>query len=78
MASPSDYPEVVQAEPNETGVYEIESLCMNCRDNVCPLAVNPYLILTVAGCYPDTADQNPFLQGNPPRVILMRPLRLEE
>ncbi|KAK5445191.1 nucleolar zinc-finger protein [Exophiala xenobiotica] len=33
MASPSDHPEVLQAEPNETGVYEIESLCMNCRDN---------------------------------------------
>lgn len=39
MASPSD-PEVVQAEPNETGVYEIESLCMNCRDNVGRFAVN--------------------------------------
>ncbi|KAK4940858.1 nucleolar zinc-finger protein [Elasticomyces elasticus] len=26
-------PEVVQADPNETGVYEIESLCMNCRDD---------------------------------------------
>ncbi|KAL6251873.1 nucleolar zinc-finger protein [Rhinocladiella similis] len=26
-------PQVVHAEPNETGLYEIESLCMNCRDN---------------------------------------------
>ena len=77
MASPS-HPEVVQAEPNETGVYELESLCMNCRDNVCPFAVNSCLLLTVAGCYPYTADQNPFLQGDPARVILMRPLRLEE
>lgn len=25
---------VLHADPNETGVYEIESLCMNCRDNV--------------------------------------------
>ncbi|KAK5059888.1 hypothetical protein LTR84_009771 [Exophiala bonariae] len=24
---------VLHADPNETGVYEIESLCMNCRDN---------------------------------------------
>lgn len=27
-------PTVVHADPNETGVYEIESLCMNCRDEV--------------------------------------------
>lgn len=33
--SSTEAPEVVQADPNETGVYEIESLCMNCRDNVC-------------------------------------------
>ncbi|KEF53998.1 zinc finger protein [Exophiala aquamarina CBS 119918] len=26
-------PGVIHADPNETGVYEIESLCMNCRDN---------------------------------------------
>lgn len=26
--------EVVHADPNELGVYEIESLCMNCQDNV--------------------------------------------
>lgn len=26
--------EVVHADPNEVGMYEIESLCMNCEDNV--------------------------------------------
>jgi hypothetical protein len=26
--------DVVHADPNEAGVYEIESLCMNCEDNV--------------------------------------------
>ncbi|KIV93728.1 hypothetical protein PV10_04923 [Exophiala mesophila] len=26
-------PGVIHADPNETGVYEIESLCMNCHDN---------------------------------------------
>lgn len=26
--------DVVQADPNEVGMYEIESLCMNCEDNV--------------------------------------------
>jgi hypothetical protein len=25
---------VVHADPNEVGMYEIESLCMNCEDNV--------------------------------------------
>lgn len=30
-------PQVVHAEPNETGLYELESLCMNCRDNVCSI-----------------------------------------
>ncbi|EXJ55354.1 zinc finger protein [Cladophialophora yegresii CBS 114405] len=28
----AEAPSVVHADPNETGVYEIESLCMNCRD----------------------------------------------
>ncbi|KIW98323.1 uncharacterized protein Z519_01907 [Cladophialophora bantiana CBS 173.52] len=28
----SEAPTVVRADPNEVGVYEIESLCMNCRD----------------------------------------------
>ncbi|OAP57261.1 hypothetical protein AYL99_07999 [Fonsecaea erecta] len=28
----SDAPAVVHVDPTETGVYEIESLCMNCRD----------------------------------------------
>ncbi|KIW63844.1 hypothetical protein PV04_08816 [Phialophora macrospora] len=31
MANP-EAPSVVHADPNETGVYEIQSLCMNCRD----------------------------------------------
>ena len=26
--------DVVHADPNEVGMYEIESLCMNCEDNV--------------------------------------------
>lgn len=30
----SETPAVISADPNETGVYEIESLCMNCRDEV--------------------------------------------
>lgn len=33
----SENPGVVHADPNEIGVYEIESLCMNCRDEVCVL-----------------------------------------
>lgn len=28
--------DVVHADPNEVGMYEIESLCMNCEDNVRP------------------------------------------
>jgi hypothetical protein len=30
----SEAPSVVHADPNETGVYEIQSLCMNCHDEV--------------------------------------------
>lgn len=26
--------DVVHADPNDVGMYEIESLCMNCEDNV--------------------------------------------
>lgn len=32
----TEQPGVVHADPNEIGLYEIQSLCMNCRDEVSP------------------------------------------
>lgn len=69
--------DVVTADPNDVGLYEIESMCMNCEDNVSSLDDFDELHqLTISGHDANTTDQDTFLQRNPPRILQLRTLPL--
>ena len=61
----SEEPAVLHADPNDTGVYEIESLCMNCHDEVGIAEGILSRMLTSAGNDSYPAHQDTILQGNP-------------
>jgi hypothetical protein len=51
---------------DETGVMSVESLCMNCHENVCDYGCLISFILTYIciGNYPNPSPARAFLQGH--------------
>ena len=59
------------------GVTEIESLCMNCHDNVSSSSPLYYPKLNqISGRHEDSYHPHPILQTSPARIVFLRPLRL--
>lgn len=59
-------------------VDEIESLCMNCHENVrfSPSNTLNYILLTFSGNYSFTLDAHSILSRNHPHVLLLSALQL--
>lgn len=67
-----DHPSgVIHADPNEIGLYEIESLCMNCRDNVRMRQPSVLPLLIFLGYDQNPSDQDSLLQGYITRIVFM-------
>ena len=66
--------EVVHADPNDVGLYELESLCMNCEEDVSNFLCTVISILTEIGCHSDIAHQDPLFQRDTTGILQLRPL----
>jgi hypothetical protein len=66
-------------EEEQRVVDEIESLCMNCHENVpCPQSRCVMSAKQTTGNYTFTPYSNPLLPGNHPHVLLLPSLQLQE
>ena len=59
-------------------VDSIESLCMNCHENVRPYQYSYLFILLCVGHHPSSSDQNPTLPRDCNHVLRLPPLPLQE
>ena len=68
-----------EAEDDQKVVDEIESLCMNCRENVTfPQSSFQPIAHQTVGYHPFTAHSNPFLPRDHNHVILLSALQLQK
>ena len=77
--SKSLFRDLTADDPNPE-TTQIESLCMNCYENVNKYLPHElrYLQLHVPGTNKNTVDQDSFLQGSCDHVIFLRALRVPE